>query len=389
MGNLFDYLEWRGDLPLRDVPLGEADNVLLCELAYADLEGSVPGDGTLVPIDEVCERFWSRHTEEEIKKDVEPFRMPPMLLNPTRDTERFGKMKLSHFVNSVSGESGEQMSAVTFHLDDGTVFVAFRGTDKSLVGWKEDFCLSYMERTAGQKKAVDYLNRVADSLPADVKIRVGGHSKGGNFAIYASCFCREALRERITEIYTNDGPGFIDSITKTREYEQMLSRIRSFIPELSIFGLLLETRFPHTIIRSSAKGIMQHDAFSWEIMGGRVVRGAGRTEGSILVEQVLDKWIKGIPAEKKKEFIDSLFDMFARTGAEQLTDVTRNFLGSYMLIKSFLGMGERDQKILVDTLSSLFRSGADRMYQELSSRLNDKKDEAKDLEAEGAKTVEK
>ena len=92
---------------------------------------------------------------------------------------------------------------------------------------------------------------------------------------------------------------------------------------------------------------------------------------------------------EKKEFIDSLFDMFARTGAEQLTDVTRNFLGSYMLIKSFLGMGERDQKILVDTLSSLFRSGADRMYQELSSRLNDKKDEAKDLEAEGAKTVEK
>jgi hypothetical protein len=154
------------------------------------------------------------------------------LLAAAAETDRFASVRVGAFVNNIDTEKQIQFSAVCFDLGDGSSYVAFRGTDNTIVGWKEDFNLTFMNETAGQRRAVEYVNYYfADT---DERLILGGHSKGGNFAVYAGAFCDEYVQERIDAVYSNDGPGFRDEILEKNgwslweiegEYKQM-----DFIP---------------------------------------------------------------------------------------------------------------------------------------------------------------
>ena len=159
MANIQDYLIWRGDVPLSAVPLNEVDGLVLSELVYADFSGLVPQDGSRVPFRQVYDGFWRRHTKEKILATPSFTKMAPFLMDPMVNAARFGDMELSLYRDVVDTQADCQWAAVTFHLSDGTDFVAYRGTDTTIVGWKEDFNLSYQAETEGQRLAADYLNR--------------------------------------------------------------------------------------------------------------------------------------------------------------------------------------------------------------------------------------
>ena len=413
MGNLFDYVDWRADVPFKTDPFNEADNLLLSELAYVDYEGIVPGpeeEGT-ISLDEVCDRFWSTHTEEEERNRNTFYRMAPFLLQSMRGSARFSGIRLGRYVNRVftdrssevasaedsaadgqlvpvepspesdSGESvlqttetGEQMSAVTYYLPDGTIYVAYRGTDSSVVGWKEDFYLSFLRETGGQRQAAAYLSGLRDKgkRKKNPFIRVGGHSKGGNFAVFAAAFCEKAVQDRILEVYTNDGPGFLESTTQTEQYQAVLPRIHSIVPEESVFGMLLHSGYPQKVIESSEKGIMQHDALSWEILRNHFVEAPGRTEMSLFTQETLDKWISGIPVEKRRDFVLALFGMIEGTGAESFEGLPSSpvaRLGEFM--RSYVELGDGRQKILRDTLASLVSTSAETLAERMQKQLRD------------------
>ena len=186
MANIFDYLEWRGDIPFSTDPFNEVDNLVLAELAYTDFDGVVAPQGEPVPVRAVRDRYFRLHTRAEVRGRRTFTGPAPLLLDPLADSVRYRDMRIAWYRNHVSVKESVQMAAVTLWPGDGTVYAAFRGTDNTLVGWKEDFTFSYLTETPGQRMAVEYLNeRFRDgSLP----IRVGGHSKGGNFAVYASVF---------------------------------------------------------------------------------------------------------------------------------------------------------------------------------------------------------
>jgi DNA-binding transcriptional LysR family regulator len=148
-----------------------------------------------------------------------------MLLQKASASTRYAGTRLSGYINRVSADEGEQMSAVTFHLDNGLTYVSFRGTDDTITGWKEDFHLGFMEETAGQRMAAEYLSRQAAAVKGE--LFVGGHSKGGNFAVYAAAFCEEKAREKIRRVYTNDGPGFLETVTHTLQYRDILQKMGS------------------------------------------------------------------------------------------------------------------------------------------------------------------
>lgn len=173
MADMLDYLDWRGDIPFSADPFNEVDSLILSEVAYVDFAGIVPGPDDsfgseamplnavpVVSVPDAVRRYWELHTEAEIQSSNTLYKMAPYVLDKLCSGARFGEMYLGGYVNKVSSEKNEQMAAITYFLSDGTAFTAFRGTDDTLVGWKEDFTFSFMKETAGQKSAAEYLDRM-------------------------------------------------------------------------------------------------------------------------------------------------------------------------------------------------------------------------------------
>lgn len=399
MANILDYLDWRGDIPFSTDPFNEVDSLVLSELSYCGFEGIVPGlpesesetdrlytaagereeknTRTLktVSIRETAEAFWKIHTMKEIQESGTLFKRAPLLLDKLCSGARFGNMRLTGYVNKISSQKNEQMSAVTFLLDNETTYVAFRGTDDTMIGWKEDFYFGFQKETAGQKSAAEYLNTMLchtddQNETGHRRIIVGGHSKGGNFAVFASAFCNPSVRDQITDVYTHDGPGLLEEVTDTDEYREILPRVHSIIPEESIFGLLLECGYYHKVIRSSAKGILQHDALTWKVNRNRFEEAKAVSELSLLMERAVENWIRGMTIGERREVVDTIFTLFDETGVENLSEITTDQVrGIAELFRTYRDMNQEEKHVLRETARRLFRSGAGTLSEELQGKL--------------------
>lgn len=308
MANMMDYLDWRGDIPFSKDPFNEVDNLVLSEIAYTDFEGIVPAPGHFksIRLKDASKRFFELHSEEELLRPEAPtISKAPFLMKKAAESKRFSNIRISAYVNEIETESQVQFSAMCFHLPDHTRYIAFRGTDHTIVGWKEDFNMSFLTRTPGQERAARYVTEIG-SNPFH-KLRIGGHSKGGNFAVYGAAFCKETVKKRIIEVYSNDGPGFRDEITNTKEYQQIIPKVYSIVPEHSIVSMILNNACSPKIIKSNATGLMQHDALSWQIYGNRFIEVDDFGEDSKVFDATLRNWLLGISDEERSEFVDILF----------------------------------------------------------------------------------
>ncbi len=319
MANIIDYLDWRGDIGFDISPFNEIDNLILSQMCYTDFEGVITQDDTLSIVD-TARLYFEIHTEEEILGRDTFYKMAPMVLKKAARTKRFQEVQLKNYINLISMDREEQFSALTFVLPDGMQYVAFRGTDNTLVGWKEDFNLCFMSETAGQKRAVEYVNYYFDSEGGDIIL--GGHSKGGNFAIYSAAFCEQQVQDRIVGIYSNDGPGFRDEILETEEYNTILPKIRCFIPSDSMVGILLENQCDYEIVKTDAKGINQHDPMSWQVLGEKFVPAEKRGEGSKLIDKTMVKWLSEISDDERQAFIDTVFATLDNSGVKTINDLS-------------------------------------------------------------------
>lgn len=301
-------------------PFNEVDNLVLAEVSYTYMDGLVPEDGTMISVKDLDRLYFDKHPREDIRPDGGHIERAPLLLDGMAGGSRFAGAKVSDYVDIVDGKQDMQMAAVTFHLSDGTIYVAFRGTDNSVVGWKEDFNMSYRPVTEGQKKAVEYLNRVGAETRKP--IRVGGHSKGGNFAVYAAAFCDPAVRKKIVQVYTNDGPGFRKEVLSTENSREVLPKVMSIVPETSIIGMLLTSRVRHTVVASSGRGFEQHDALTWQVRKNRFER-AELSELARYIRKAQRDWLSEIDDETRESFVTTLFSIFEATGLETFGEISR------------------------------------------------------------------
>lgn len=371
MSNIFDYLAWRADVPFSVDPFNEADNLVLAMLAYTDFDGVVPEDGTTIPLPEAYDLFFEKHTREEIEASAVLTAKAPFLMDEMRVGARYRDARLCFYMSELDPEEHAQIAAVTLLLPDGAAYIAFRGTDNTLIGWKEDFDLSYVARTKGQARAVEYLNKTGAAVPGP--LRVGGHSKGGNFAIFASSFCDPEIQERIETVYSNDGPGFLEEVTESDGYRRILPRIRSIIPDTSVIGLLLGNDCPHKVIKSSASGLYQHDGFSWEILRNRFVE-TEQTELGQFLDKTLDVWFGEMTPEERRSLTDMMFDLFRSTGLETISEMGGQKLKSLEAILSAIRkLPKEKQKELRSFFMQLLQSGG-QTVKEQRPRKNAKKD---------------
>ena len=258
---------------------------------------------------------------------------------------RFRDTLICGYTQKYDAATEKQFSAVTFRLTPDTSYIAFRGTDSSIIGWKEDFNMSFIRPIPSQLEAAEYVNETIKYSRR--KIRLGGHSKGGNLAIYAAVKAKPSLKRRIIAVYNNDGPGFDREMIESEEYRQMLPKIKTIVPEHSVVGMLLEHEEKYMIVKSSQTGIMQHDAMSWQVCGNRfeTVKSVDRT--SRMLNEALSNWINGLSRMQRSEFVETLFAIITSSGAVNLSDLSAdrfNFAGSALKMYSSL---DRETKIML------------------------------------------
>ena len=370
MATVNDYLDWRGDIPFSVDPFNEVDNVLLSLFAYVDLE-NVLEEGERLPIEEAGRRYFTLHTREETASRDSYVRMVPFLMEKASGTRRYEQTVLHHYVNIINPDVDEQMSAVTFDLEDGTSYVSFRGTDGSFVGWRDDFNLAWLRQSRGQKHAVDYLNIVGELN--NNPLRVGGHSKGGNFAVYASAFCDASVREKILEVDTNDGPGFIQEVAESKEMEAICPKIRSLVPDESLFGLLMYGTYEHDVIKSSARRVFQHDAQTWQVVGNHFVRAEkGLTKASILLDRTLTGWVANVEPKQRKKFVDFIFDVLETSDVDTVSEFHQNRIRNFAeLIRAAHAMDMERRIQFSKVLYVLAKNGRSVMASELKKAIDE------------------
>ena len=325
MGNIMDYISWRGDLTFAQSPFNEVDNLILACLSYVNLD-RIPAVTRQkgIELKKLVKEFKKLHTIKELEADKSFIRLAPFMMFEMAESVRFGNCVIRNYVNEIVTEAEQQFSAVEIVLDDGTSYISFRGTDDTIIGWKEDFNLSTGVVPA-QERAVEYMQRISDK--ASGMLRVGGHSKGGNLAIYGSVMCN-SVHDKILEIYSNDGPGFSKEFQESPETAEMMPKIIRIIPEYSIIGTLLEHEKQPIIVASTSRGLLQHDGFSWEVQGPGLVRRDSLNKTALRFIEILHKWIDGMDMEQKRLLIEDLFATLQASGYENLSEVQSGGLKS-------------------------------------------------------------
>lgn len=335
MGNIMDYISWRGDLSFEQSQFNEVDNLILACFSYVNLDGiSAVTKQKGIGLKKLTKEFMKLHTMKELEADKSFIRLAPFMMMEMAKSVRFGKCVVRNYVNDIVTEAEQQFAAMEIVLEDGTSYVSFRGTDDTIIGWKEDFNLSTGVVPA-QKRAIEYLQKISEHT--DGMLRVGGHSKGGNLAIYGSVMCKSA-HEKILEIYSNDGPGFSREFQELPETKEMMPKIIRIIPEYSIIGTLLEHEKEPVIVASSSKGLLQHDGFSWEVQGPALVRRDSLNKTALRFIEILHKWIDGMDMEQKRLLIEDFFATLQASGYENLSEVQSGGL------KSLAAMVKRVEK---------------------------------------------
>ncbi|MEG1547140.1 MAG: Mbeg1-like protein [Clostridia bacterium] len=352
MSDLFEYIKWRGDLTLAHTPFNEVDSLILCRLSYLPWDGIVPASfKSPISIADAAEKCLSLLGADGDGRKVH-LKADELLLRELAQSERFGAMYLAGYTNIVDIAEQKQFSAISI-IVSGAAYIAFRGTDGTLVGWKEDFNMSFESAVPAQLAAVDYLTAAAGAIRG--QLRVGGHSKGGNLAVYAAAFCKPSIQRRIVDVYNNDGPGFSAEVLKAPGFSIIDSKVHTFVPQSSVVGMLLEHDEDFVAVHSTQKGLMQHDIYSWDVTHNALVYVSGVTRSSQFIDITLKDWLTGMQPELRQKLIDAAYDILASSDATTLSELFKG-KNTMAILKSLTNIDDTTRKLLGQAMDILVSS---------------------------------
>ncbi len=374
MANILDYLDWRGDLTFDQSPFNEVDNLLLSQLVYVDLEGIVPGPESRekIRVAEASRIFFATHDEKKILEKVSMTKTAMYVLKKMAESERYKDALLGGYVNDISIEEQSQFAVLCVYLGDRSLFVAFSGTDDTIVGWRENFNMGYLDATPGQKKAVAYLNNMVGI--GQWKVRVGGHSKGGNLAVYSAVHCRPIIKRKIISVYSNDGPGFSKDMVASEAYQEMIPKIQTIIPESSIVGLILEHEEEVQVVKSTNVGVGQHDAMSWEVLGTHFVYTDKVAKQSVFIDETMRAWLMELNAVQREIIVEAVFEILDELNIRTVDDFTHlKFADIQEANKIRKNLPAGTQELLSHAIKLLFKTGKNSVEEYLRERLESSK----------------
>lgn len=356
---IVEYIKNYGDYTFAEKPLNHVDSLALCQFCYLKFDGLVPlvtENKRSVTVRQLAsdKDFDGLFADERFEKQNRA------LFGAMLHSKRFSGMKMNCYINIVEEEWETQFSAITFLLGDGTMYIAYRGTDETIVGWKEDFNMAFQSPVPGQAYAVKYLNMVMGRLPN--RFYLGGHSKGGNLAVYAAMNCPEAEQERIIRIYSMDGPGFRPEVLEKYKYEAVEERIVKILPHSSLVGMLFETTDHYKVVESRTFGLLQHDPFTWLIEGDDFKYVKGLYGSRRFADDTLNEWVRSLDDKQRRIFVDTLYQVVSASKAENLIELTADWKKSMMgIVTAMKEVDGETQKAIKRIIGELFEIAMERL----------------------------
>ncbi|MGB4659474.1 MAG: Mbeg1-like protein [Mobilitalea sp.] len=355
MGNIFQYIHEYGDCTFDKEPFNEVDNLIFAVLSYVNFSEVVEGIGSnhMISIRDANKKIVALDYEKDIKDKylLNTYKM----LHKLSKRRRYRDLLLRGFEEILDGEREEQFAAIQILLGNDTVYVSFRGTDDSFIGWKEDCNMFVSMPVPSQEDAVWYIENIPEV--SKMKIITGGHSKGGNLAVYASTFCSKEVSDNIVGIYSNDGFGFTEEINSSERYKAVLPKIKKFVPKFCIVGMLLRNEEEFEIIKSKNKGGTQHDGFSWIINGNTFSRDIELNAESVLVNNIMKKWIASMNIHQRGKFVDHLFYNLMACEKRTFMELKINKFPNYKkVLNSYSKMAKEEKQEIKKALNFMFNS---------------------------------
>ena len=321
---ILDYITMRGDLTFAQSDFNSVDALILSQIAYNNVDGLVSADfNQKITLEELAERFESAKDYEKrcnMGAMINP--LTSQLLLDAAKSDRFRKIKVSGFINKINQRTIEQFSAITYQIEKDRYVVALRGTDDTIAGWHEDFNLGWMDEIPAQKDTREYVCKVMAALKGSFIFT--GHSKGGNLSVKAGMSVPKKSLGRLKAVYNFDGPGFFAPAYETPEFQQIKDRVFAYFPEFCVVGMMFEHVKQYKIVACSAEGILQHDPFTWNVLGPQFQTAQKFDEASEIFYSSFNGWAAKLSAQERKRFIDTLFDVIYATGVKTNYEIDQN-----------------------------------------------------------------
>lgn len=375
MGTVLDYLHEYGNYSFREKSMTEVDSLALCQLTYLKFDGLVPDvreNRRPVTLKSLAESA----DFDKLFRDVRYEKVNRELIGKMLAGNRFSTLKLNYYVNVVEKQWETQFSAVTYILDDGTVYVAYRGTDESIVGWKEDFNMAFLSPIPSQEYSLSYLNTVAARL--NKPFYIGGHSKGGNLAVYSAMKCPDHIQKRIIRIYSMDGPGFRPEMLKSGEYNVIADRVVKILPHSSLVGMLFESDMQFQVVESKTFGLAQHDPYSWLVEEDHLLRVDGIHERCLRRDNTLNQWILSLDEQQLRIFVDTLYQVISASQAENVIEFTAEWKRSMSgMLSAMKEVDDETMRMLKEIVKALFDIAGEQVRQEVTKNVQDSREKLK------------
>ena len=320
-GTIIDYVAWRGDLTFEQSSWGEIDSVIAAVFAYANLgENELAfGSGRTLRLGDLADSdLLTRLPQEGIGNSV---KLRKELLVSMALSRRFQDITVLDQVNDVDPARNIQFSAMTLDVPGVGTVIAYRGTDPSPVGWKEDFMMSYATPVPAQTAALRYLEKAASNTAGPLYL--AGHSKGGNLALYAAAHADPDIQARFKTLYSYDGPGLDDETIASEGYRRIEPLIRSDVPSGSIVGMLMNYVPKYRVVQSDARSIFQHDPFTWKLVGRRFLEAESVSTSSQILDRTIHEWLKSCTPEQREIFVTSVFSLLDKTEPANADDLLK------------------------------------------------------------------
>lgn len=346
MGNISNYLNWRGDLDFREHPFSEVDSLVLSVLAGLDLDGIVParGSGEKISVKAASEKYYLAGDISSLRDED-----ADAILYRMAQSDRYREAQLMDYVK-VEGDA--PFTALTIALGDGTGFIGYAMKVSDLDGLKRVFSGSCTV-TPAHREAVLYAEEVLSRKRS--LCRIGGVGGGGTLALYAAAMCRDDLKPAVLMVYAGDGPGPAPDLIPPSARSLLKNRCTVILPEYSVAGTLFTPDTRPLIVKSSARGILQTDPMTWQVESDHFVTVRRHDKESAACSEILDGWIEASSQEDRVQFINDLFGALSLNGARTLKDISGNGLdGFYTVLRSLTTSEKRIRIVAGIRLNALF-----------------------------------
>ncbi|MCR5791183.1 MAG: DUF2974 domain-containing protein [Lachnospiraceae bacterium] len=363
MKGIIDYTVKYGQKSLEELPFNEVDSLVLSQLSYLKFNHVIPYD-----TDVILSKIQQSKYVEEIFSDKRYEKPNRELFSSLINSIRYKNVLIRDFFDISDPVTNLQFSAMSFVFHDDLAYIAFRGTDDTITGWHEDFNMIYNSPVPSQIHAVSYLNNFASKYEG--KMIVGGHSKGGNLAVYAFAKCDDSYKDRIKRIYSHDGPGFIEGVLTDAEKAAVDKKLRKTVPKASIVGMLMQTEPGYEVVDCKSYGLKQHDPFNWRVNGSRFKRYHDLHKHSTLQSESINEWVRQMSLSDRRDFVEAVFEAFDRAGITNLNEINSEPSRCLQRLSSAVDDMSTEKRDMVYTfMRQLFKMRFDKSIDNVKSSL--------------------